>query len=101
MGMSSSTPVAEVIASAPVVVFAASWCPFCKHAKDALKEAGIEFKDVEVTDAQKAELRELTGKTSVPQVFVKGQFIGGCNDGGLGGTVPLLKSGKLQEMLEK
>ena len=55
---------------------------------------------VEVTDAQKAELRELTGKTSVPQVFVKGQFIGGCNDGGLGGTVPLLKSGKLQEMLK-
>ena len=44
--MSSSTPVAEVIASAPVVVFAASWCPFCKHAKDALKEAGIEFEDV-------------------------------------------------------
>ena len=69
-------------------------------AKDALKEAGIEFKDVEVTDAQKAELKALTGKTSVPQVFVKGQFIGGCNDGGLGGTVPLLKSGKLQEMLQ-
>ena len=64
------------------------------------KEAGIEFKDVEVTDAQKAELKALTGKTSVPQVFVKGQFIGGCNDGGLGGTVPLLKSGKLQEMLK-
>ena len=131
MGMtqSSHTPVAEVIASAPVVVFAASssvwksdsrrwrlttvspfqlcsglarrsWCPFCKSAKDALKEAGIEFKDVEVTDAQKAELKALTGKTSVPQVFVKGQFIGGCNDGGLGGTVPLLKSGKLQEMLQ-
>ena len=77
-----------------------SWCPFCKSAKDALKEAGIEFKDVEVTDAQKAELKALTGKTSVPQVFVKGQFIGGCNDGGLGGTVPLLKSGKLQEMLK-
>ena len=28
------------------------------------------------------------------------QFIGGCNDGGLGGTVPLLKSGKPQEMLK-
>ena len=55
---------------------------------------------VEVTDAQKTELKALTGKTSVPQVFVKGQFIGGCNDGGLGGTVPLLKSGKLQEMLQ-
>ena len=77
-----------------------SWCPFCKQAKAALKDAGVEFKDVEVTDAQKAELKALTGKTSVPQVFVKGQFIGGCNDGGLGGTVPLLKSGKLQEMLK-
>ena len=87
MGMtqSSHTPVAEVIASAPVVVFAASssvwksdftamawrlttvsimlrrsWCPYCREAKDALKEAGIEFKDVEVTDAQKAELKALT-----------------------------------------
>jgi len=36
----------------------------------------------------------------VPQTFVKGQFVDGCNDGGLGGTVPLLKSGKLQEMLK-
>ena len=100
MGMSSSTPVAELIASAPVAVFSAAWCPYCKQAKAALKAAGVEFREVEVTDAQKAELKALTGKTSVPQTFVKGQFVDGCNDGGLGGTVPLLKSGKLQEMLK-
>lgn len=113
--MSSSTPVAEVIASAPVVVFAASSSVlksnFTAPAQDNLTRSQVVVSllqagegrpqgDVEVTDAQKAELRELTGKTSVPQVFVKGQFIGGCNDGGLGGTVPLLKSGKLQEMLQ-
>ena len=63
--MSSSTPVAEVIASAPVVVFAASWCPYCKQAKAALKEAGVDFKDVEVTDAQKAELKAVWKSTSV------------------------------------
>ena len=28
----------------------------------------------------------ITGQTSCPQVFIGGQFIGGCNDGGLGGV---------------
>ena len=36
-------------------------------------------------------------KTS--QVWIKGNFIGGCNDGGMGGVVPLLKSGKIQEIM--
>jgi hypothetical protein len=33
------------------------------------------------------------------QVFVGGTFIGGCNDGGIGGVLPLHKSGKLEELL--
>ena len=39
-------------------------------------------------------------RTSVPAIWIDGVYAGGCNDGGLGGTVPLLKSGKLQEMLK-
>ena len=51
--------------------------------------------------AMKAELIKITGQSSVPQVFIGGKFVGGCNDGGMGGVVPLKKSGKLEELLIK
>ena len=41
----------------------------------------------------------MTGRTSVPAIFVGGEFVGGCNDGGLGGVVTLQNSGKLLPML--
>ena len=56
---------------------------------------------VQVSGELKQALRQRTGESSVPQVFVKGTFIGGCNDGGLGGTLLLLKNGKLKEMMEE
>lgn len=57
----------------------------------------------EVADgyALRAELAELTGRTSVPAVFICGEFVGGCNDGGLGGVMTLDRRGELQPMLAK
>lgn len=49
--------------------------------------------------ALRAELAEATGRTSVPAVFICGEFVGGCNDGGLGGVMTLDRDGRLQEML--
>ena len=43
----------------------------------------------------------MTGRTSVPAVFVGGEFVGGCNDGGLGGVVPLEQRGQLRPLLQK
>lgn len=51
--------------------------------------------------AMKVELMKITGQSSVPQVFIGGEFIGGCNDGGLGGVKPLKASGQLEERLIK
>jgi len=55
----------------------------------------------EVTDgyALRAELAAETGRTSVPALFVDGQFVGGCNDGGLGGVLTLDKAGTLKPLL--
>ena len=91
--------VQELIKSNKVVVFENSWCPYCRQAKEALKSKGIDHKVVEVDAALKRELVALTGQTSVPQVFVKETFVGGANDGGIGGTLPLLKNGTIQKML--
>ena len=92
------TPIAEIIEAAPVVVFTSSDCPYCDEAKAALHEAGVAFTEVAASDWQRARLRELTGSRTVPQVFVGGEFVGGCHDGGLGGTIPLLRMGLLQAM---
>lgn len=55
---------------------------------------------VYVDGATRSALAAKTGQTSVPQVFVKGQFIGGCNDGGMGGTLPLLANGTIKQLME-
>ena len=92
--------VSDIIKANAVVVFSSSWCPYCRKAIAGLESAGISHRVIEVDGTLKSQLAALTGKTSVPQVFVKGTFIGGCNDDGLGGTLPLLRSGKLQAMLK-
>eukprot|EP00593_Proboscia_inermis_P001458 CAMPEP_0171292734 /NCGR_PEP_ID=MMETSP0816-20121228/516_1 /TAXON_ID=420281 /ORGANISM="Proboscia inermis, Strain CCAP1064/1" /LENGTH=45 /DNA_ID= /DNA_START= /DNA_END= /DNA_ORIENTATION= len=45
-------------------------------------------------------MANLLGRTSVPAIFIDGTFIGGCNDGPMGGIVKLAESGKLDEMLK-
>ena len=56
------------------------------------------FTEVAASDWQRAQLTKRTGSRTVPQVFVGGEFVGGCHDGGLGGTIPLLRVGLLQTM---
>ena len=51
--------------------------------------------------AKKAELAGIVGRTSVPMVFIGGTYVGGCNDGGLGGVLPLHEQGQLRPMLQK
>jgi glutaredoxin 3 len=98
--------VERMIKMKPVVMFATTTCPFCEKARKEIRSMGAvmsEFDFDEEADgmAMKAELIKITGQSSVPQVFIGGKFVGGCNDGGMGGVVPLKKSGKLEELLIK
>lgn len=47
----------------------------------------------------RAELAKLTSRTSMPNIFIGGQGVGGCNDGP--GIMTLQKQGELTPMLEK
>jgi len=84
-----------------LVLFVKPACPFCKDALESLQDNGYFPKIVETTRSQKRGLQALTGKTSMPSAWVKGTYIGGCNDGveAWHGVKPLLASGKLQQML--
>merc|ERR1712216_385260 len=86
-----------------VVVFGAGYCPYCQKARQVLEGSGLPVHfvwDGELTPEIKEDLRSIVGKTSVPQGFVGDTHLGGCNDGGAGGIVPLTTSGQLAEMLK-
>lgn len=56
-------------------------CPFCAKAKGLLKVKGYSFEEIVLgRDASTISVRAITGKTSVPQVFIGGKHIGGSED---------------------
>lgn len=78
------------IDGADVVMFSFTSCPFCKRAKELLdaKEAAYTVVELDLEPdgaALRARLGARTGRTSVPSVFIGGEYCGGMNDGpGLG-----------------
>ena len=64
-----------------VTVFTREGCEFCVRAKGMLREAGIEFEELVLNrDYTEASLRAVSGRSSVPQVFVNGIHIGGSEN---------------------
>ncbi len=64
-----------------VVVFTRKGCPHCTTAKKALTAAGIDYDVLLLNrDFSDRTLRAVSGRTSVPQVFVNGELIGGADD---------------------
>ena len=63
-----------------VTVFSRGGCPHCARAKTLLRDAGIEFEALELNNEfSDRTLRAVSGATTVPQVFVNGELIGGAD----------------------
>lgn len=61
-----------------VTVFSREGCPFCVRTKGMLNDAGIRFEELVLNrDYTEATLRAISGQSSVPQVFINGEYIGG------------------------
>ena len=70
-------------AEAPVdvTVFSREGCPYCVRAKGLLNDAGIEFDELALNrDFSESTIRAVSGKSTVPQVFVNGELIGGSEE---------------------
>jgi len=86
----------EFIGGSPVAMYSFTTCPFCRKAKDYLEQQSIPYESVELDllpgnegNEIRAELGRLTKRTSVPSIFIGGEYIGGCNDGP--GLMPLAR----------
>ena len=61
-----------------VTVFSREGCPFCVRAKGLLHDAGIKFEELVLNrDYTEASIRAVSGETTVPQVFINGERVGG------------------------
>ncbi|CAJ1400064.1 unnamed protein product [Effrenium voratum] len=93
----------DYIKNNKVLMFSFTKCPFCIKAKRELTDMGVPFTalDLDQMDQEgkelRAELAKKTKRTSMPNIFIAGQGIGGCNDGP--GLLTLKKEGKLEPML--
>ncbi len=68
---------------AEIIIYTTNYCPYCVKAKQLLRTKGLEFEEIDLTndDAGRMQLVEKSGgRKTVPQIFVNGQHIGGCDD---------------------
>jgi glutaredoxin 3 len=80
-----------------VEIYTQPWCPFCERAVYILTGKGVAFHEINAPhgSAERAEAtRRSGGCTTMPQIFIGGQHIGGCDD-----LVALDRAGKLDPLL--
>lgn len=64
-----------------VTVFTREGCEYCARAKGMLGDAGIDFEELVLNrDYSEATIRAVSGKSTVPQVFIDGEYIGGSEN---------------------
>ena len=82
-----------------VKMYTTAVCPYCIRAKQLLAAKGVtHIEEVRIDiDAQaRAHMMEVTGRRTVPQIFIGDTHVGGCDElmalDGKGGLVPLLQA---------
>ena len=82
-----------------VTMYTTAVCPYCIRAKQILKAKGVdqiaEIR-VDMDPVQRMKMMEITGRRTVPQIFIGATHVGGCDDlmdlDGRGGLVGLLNN---------
>ena len=79
-----------------VIIYSASWCAPCRFAKQLLNEKGIKFEeiDIEKENISRQDLLKISGGSTVPQISINNNFIGGYDS-----LLLLDQSGKLEKLL--
>ena len=73
---------ANKLSASGIVMYESDWCGFCRAARRLLDAKGwaYESRNVDGDAALRAEMQELSGRTSLPQIFFGERHIGGFDD---------------------
>ncbi len=87
--------------TAKIVMYSKTTCPYCHRAESVLREHGVTDDDfdliqIDIERSRRDEMIERAQRSTVPQIFIDGKHIGGCDDlialERAGGLDPLLKA---------
>ncbi|HEX6957203.1 MAG TPA: glutaredoxin 3 [Ferrovibrio sp.] len=82
---------------ADILIYTTFMCPYCSRAKALLEKKGQKYTEIDVSydAAKRAEMTEKSGgRRTVPQIWINGQHVGGCDD-----LYALDRAGKLDPLL--
>ncbi|KTD50293.1 glutaredoxin [Legionella quinlivanii] len=82
---------------ASIIMYSTSYCPYCVRAKQLLDSKKVSYQEIRVDEepGKRDEMIARSGRRTVPQIFINGQHIGGCDD-----LYALEDAGKLNELLQ-
>ncbi len=66
-----------------VTIYTKVYCPYCVRAKALLTQKGVEFEEFKIDEQPELRPQMIAlagGRTTVPQIFINGQHVGGCDD---------------------
>lgn len=65
-----------------VVIYTTNYCPFCTRAKALLRSKNVDFEEIDVTHDERLreEATRLSGRMTVPQIFIDDKCVGGFDD---------------------
>jgi glutaredoxin 3 len=82
-----------------VKIYTTGSCPYCTQAKTLLKQRGVAELDevrVDMLPGEREKMMEITGRRTVPQIFIGSTHVGGCDDlmalDGRGALLPMLNA---------
>lgn len=81
-----------------IVIYTSSSCPYCLRAKALLKRKNAKFEEINIENDQQLRekmIQQADGRKTVPQIFINGIPIGGCDD-----LYALEQEGQLQKLLD-
>lgn len=83
---------------AKVVIYTKANCPYCNWAKQLLDNKKVTYQEIraDLDDAERAKMEQLSGRRTMPQIFIDDQPVGGFDD-----LSALDKAGKLDTLLHK
>ena len=82
---------------AEVDIYTTMWCPYCARAKSLLQKKGVVYHEISLDEEpnRRAEMMQRShGGRTVPQIFINGEHIGGCDD-----MMALERAGRLDPKL--